>query len=173
MGPTVLGGVAALLLVLTWTLRRRSPVLLRSTDASGIAALNRAQIAQLRQSTSAGSAAGFTSPEAARLQPSGEAPAALEPSLPAAADARQRLQLLAALERQLQGDPAQRLGAMRTACRWGHMAALPLLRRGLRDVDPAVVLEAARGLERFRCCPLVNGAALAAQPLPRNVARMR
>lgn len=167
MGPTVLGGAAALLLVLYWTFRRRSPVLLRSTDASGIAALNRAQIAQLRQAPLA--------QPGGSVQPSTPQPPStpLLSPLPASGDGRERVRLLAQLEGHLCGEPALRLEAMRTARRWGHAAALPVLRRGLRDVDPAVVLEAARGLERFRSCPLANGKNAAAQPLPRNVARMR
>jgi len=168
MSPTFLGGVAAaLLLFVYWSLRRRSPVLLRSTDAAAIAALNRAQIALVRSDTDPANVDGApTLPELPL------ALAATPPVRPA--DARQRAQLLATLRRQLDADAPQRLEAMRTASQWGHPAALPVLRRGLRDVDPAVVQEAARGMERFRCCPRSHaGTSRTPVPLPRNVSRMR
>jgi hypothetical protein len=164
MGPSIVGGVAALLLVLTWSLRRRPALpLLRSTDASAIAALNRAQIALLR-------------PAPGRSDPgpsAGKAAAAGDSALPPPADARQRSQLRAHLLQQLRGDGQQRLQAMAIARRWGQRDALSVLRRGLRDVDPRVVQEAALGLERFRCCPLAAAGASPQRPLPPNVSRTR
>ena len=175
MGSSILGGAAALLLLLYWTLRRRNPpVLLRSTDASAVASLNRAQIALLRARP--GDSGGVGDPSAG---PAHAPSARLDPDcmeaapIPPAGDARQRAQLKAHLERQLCGDGPQRLQAMRTARRWGHPAALPVLRRGLRDVDPNVVLEAARGLDRFRRCPAAAAVASPQLPLPRNVSRTR
>jgi hypothetical protein len=169
MQPTILAGAAALLLFCYWSLRRRPPALLRSTDTSAIAALNRAQIALLQETASAGPGARTPAGEGSQApsQPLAMGPdpgAATPPSL-----------LAHRLERLLAGDGPQRLEAVRAARRWGHSAALPVLRRGLRDVDPAVVLEAARGMERFRGCPLVAAAAaVAAQPpLPRNVSLTR
>ncbi|MCP9928554.1 hypothetical protein [Cyanobium sp. CH-040] len=170
MSPTILGGVAALLLFAYWSLRRRSPVLLRSTDASSIAALNRAQIALVRGD--AGDRSAVVAAAVPEPSTSGADPAPIPPP----PDARQRAILLARLERQLSGDASSRLQAMRTARQWGDMAALPVLRRGLRDVDLAVVLEAAQGMERFRCSPRAAagaGVAGAQLPLPRNVSRMR
>ncbi|MGL6133467.1 MAG: HEAT repeat domain-containing protein [Prochlorococcaceae cyanobacterium] len=175
MGPSILAGAAALLLFLTWSLRRRTPpALLRSTDASAIAALNRAQIALLRAgpgrsdaapatgtAPSAGAAARRTADEIA------------DGVIPPPADARQRAQLKARLEQQLRGDGQQRLQAMGIARRWGQPDVLSVLRRGLRDVDPRVVREAARGLERFRCCPCSAARVRPQLPLPRNVSRTR
>ncbi|MGB5134166.1 MAG: HEAT repeat domain-containing protein [Prochlorococcaceae cyanobacterium] len=167
MSPTFLGGVAALLLFVYWSLRRRSPVLLRSTDATAIAALNRAQIALVRGDAAPRSADGALALPELPL-------AAVATALIRPADVRQRAQLLATLRRQLDGDAPLRLEAMRAASQWGHAAALPVLRRGLRDVDPAVVQEAARGMERFRCCPRIQaGTSRTPVPLPRNVSRTR
>lgn len=170
MGPSIIAGAAALVLVLTWSLRRCTPpVLLRSTDASAIAALNRAQIALMHQDSGPSDAgpggAGAASVDAAAPTAAG--------AIPPRADVRQRAQLKALLERQLRGDGTQRLQAMGIARRWGQPDALPVLRRGLRDVDPRVVEEAARGLERFRCCPRTAATAAPQLPLPRNVSRTR
>lgn len=174
MGPSIVAGAAALLLVLTWSLRRRTPpALLRSTDASAIAALNQAQIALVRRdsgpSDPGAAGAGASSLDAPAFTDAG----AGDGSIPPRADARQRAQLKARLERQLRGDGTQRLQAMGIARRWGQPDALPVLRRGLRDVDPRVVEEAARGLERFRCCPQAAATAGPQLPLPRNVSRTR
>jgi hypothetical protein len=169
MQPTILAGVAALLLFCYWSLRRRPTALLRSTDTSDVAALNRAQIALLRESVSGGPGA----PSDASTGSEDSSPPAL--AIPESADATPPSLRARRLQRLLAGDAPQRLAAMRAARRWGHPAALPVLRRGLRDVDPAVVQEAARGVERFRGCPLRTAAsAAAAQPLlPRNVSRTR
>lgn len=86
--------------------------------------------------------------------------------------AAERRRQLAALTRLARGGGADRRLAMQQAGRWGDPAVLPLLRRGLRDADPAVMAAAARGMERFRGKP---GSWLAVQtsPLPRRVARTR
>ena len=80
------------------------------------------------------------------------------------------------LERQLreamdQGDPAQRLEAVRLAGQWGHVSVLPLLRRGLRDADIQVVEAAAAAIERHRGSTRPSPVQVARPP--RNVARMR
>ena len=159
MNPSALGGGAALLLVLAWLLTRRKPAaLLRSTDASAVAALNRAQIARV---VALAAADGDSVASAAAAA----APAPLD--LPAAGDARGRAALLHTLRLQLQGGTPERLAAMRTAAGWRDRAVLPLLRRGLRDVDPQVVLAAAAGMASFR-----GRTAAPVQP-PRRVARTR
>ncbi len=174
MTTTLFAGATALLLVLSLILRRRSPPpLLRSSDTRAIAALNRAQIALAasaapRQEPAGPAVASPAPPTEPPLAGDGPAPV----PLPAPADSRRRAELTARLQHQLHGDPRQRLQAMRTARRWGHPAVLPLLRRGLRDVDPSVVLEAVQGIERFRTCPHV-AAARPQRPLPRNVSRTR
>ena len=167
MNPTVLGGAAALLLVaLWWSGRRRPAALLRSTDASAIAALNRAQIASVYRS-----GPGVARPPAAQEESQG--PAHQLP-VPPAASTLPRALLLRRLSLALGQDPATRLAALRLARSWGHRATVPLLLRGLRDSDPAVVREAALAMERFRGRPAAPGSSqLSAVPLPRNVARTR
>jgi hypothetical protein len=158
MNPTVLGGAASLLLVVLWWSGRRRPVqLLRSTDASAIAALNRAQIVAVRQPLPTV----VTQPSS---ESEGQCPAEALVDLPPSLVLR-RLSLA------LSQSPSTRLAALRQARVWGHRASLPLLLRGLRDPDPAVVLEAALAMERFRGRSAV--AQPAAEPLPRNVARNR
>lgn len=160
MNPSVLGGGAALLLVLAWLITRRKPVtVLRSTDASAVAALNRAQIARVAPVAPADESVAASVATAAT---------AANPTLPAAGDARGRATLLRTLRRQLQGSTPERLAAMRTAAGWGDRAVLPLLRRGLRDVDPQVVLAAAAGMASFR-----GRSAAPVQPAPRRVSRTR
>ena len=167
MNPTVLGGAASLLLlVLCWSGRRRPRQLLRSTDAAAIAALNRGQIAALRRpSGPALQAAGSESPgpscQPMRFPPPGEA---VPPAV-----------LLRRLAAAMTQEPAIRLAALRHARAWGHRSTVPLLLRGLRDSDPAVVREAVLALERFRGRPApATGADQAfAVSLPRNVALTR
>ncbi|MFO8237230.1 MAG: HEAT repeat domain-containing protein [Prochlorococcaceae cyanobacterium] len=174
MGPSIVAGAAALLLVLTWSLRRRSPpALLRSTDASAIAALNRAQIALLGSGPSRDTAGPAGGTAASPGAPAATLEAAVDGAIPPPGDARRRAQLRARLELQLRGDGQQRLQAMGIARRWGRREALPVLRRGLRDVDPRVVQEAALGLDRFRRCPLAAASAGPQRPLPPNVSRTR
>jgi len=163
MNPSVFGGGAALVLVLSWLITRRRPVVvLRSTDASAVAALNRAQISLVMGQPQA------TEP----LHPAvTSADASL--SLPAAADARGRARLLRELSQALQGSPAERRAAITTAASWADRAALPLLQRGLRDVDPQVVHTAARAMARFRGrCAAVQVLITSDDllPLPRNAA---
>lgn len=165
MNAPILGGAAALVVGCLWLVRGRRPPLLRSTDAAAIAALNRAQIAAV-QSPPDGKPVG-DGPAAAGL-------AAWQP--PARTDrAGQRL-LLSQLRAALAADPSSRLLALQRARCWGHPATLPLLRRGLRDSDPAVVREAALAIQRFRGRPRAAGPGLVqaeVPPLPRNVARTR
>ena len=163
MNPSVLGGGAALLLVLAWLITRRKPVtVLRSTDASAVAALNRAQIAQLVPLAPADQSVDVSVAPA-----SGTATV----TLPAVGDARGRAALLQTLRRQLQGSTSERLAAMRTAAGWRDRAVLPLLRRGLRDVDPQVVLAAAAGMASFRGRTAAPVQPL--QPALRRVSRTR
>jgi hypothetical protein len=164
MNPTVLGGAASLLLLAFWWSGRRRPAqVLRSIDASAIAALNRAQIAAVHQ----------LAPEAPRVA-GGESPspAALFASPGSAVP---HGVLLRRLSVALSQEPTIRLAALRHARAWGDRATLPLLLRGLRDSDPAVVREAALAIERFGGCPVASAGALqvSAAPLPRNVARTR
>jgi hypothetical protein len=61
--------------------------------------------------------------------------------------------------------------AMALAAAWSHRAALPLLKRGLRDTDPAVVVLAAGAMERFRRSSVASPQPAA--KAPRNVSRTR
>ena len=165
MNPSVLGGGAALLVALAWLITRRRPVaVLRSTDASAVAALNRAQITQVQELTG--------------VDPEEALPSIAEPSedfaFPAASDARGRAALVQALSLQLQGTTPERLEAITRAAGWGDRVALPLLQRGLRDVDPEVVLAASTGMARFRGrTPGYEAVAKTnPMPLPRNAAAL-
>jgi hypothetical protein len=177
MNPTVLSACAALLLALLWLAQRRRPVtLLRSTDASAVAALNRAQIARPLDASTAGDAAvaqAGADQEADR--PGSPLAVGSGPGLPLPGQAFARRSLLRELNSRVRADATQRREAIELAGRWGHPAVLPLLRRGLRDVDPGVVAAAAAALERFRGCPRLRQGRASAQPvsLPRNVARTR
>jgi hypothetical protein len=160
--PSLLAALS-LVSVLAWLLsRRRPPALLASTDASAVATLNRVQISLVRERLNA------SPPPQDQAAPSAN-PAA-SPALPAPGDGRGRSLLLLRLQRQLHGDNAERLAAVIQAVAWGDRRSLPLLQRGLRDVDPAVVRVAARGMAAFRGRSDASGAlaagSLAGLPLP-------
>ena len=163
MNPSILGGAAVAVLLWLLVRRRRAAVILRSTDTGAIAALNRAQIELVQEPVPADPSADAAPPEQELLPP-----------LPAPADRAGRQRLL----RQLQADlacsePGRRRQALRQARLWGHRSTLPLLRLGLRDVDPAVVREAAEAMARFRGRTLPSPAPGFQRTLPRNVARTR
>ena len=172
LNPSLLAAFS-LVSVLVWLLsRRRPPALLASTDASAVAALNRVQISLVRERPNAPPPPEQTAPDANAAAP---------PALPAPGDGRGSSLLLLRLQRQLHGDNAERLAAVIQAVAWGDRRTLPLLQRGLRDVDPAVVRVAARGMAAFRgrCASGVTGATaagalagspLAGLPLPANAA---
>jgi hypothetical protein len=165
MNPTFLGGAAALLLCVLWWSGRRRPVqLLGSTSTAAIAALNRAQIAAVQESAAAAS---LDAGENAADPAAAGSAVRPGPGLPQAL-------LLRRLSGALTQEPATRLQALRQARAWGDRATVPLLLRGLRDSDPAVVREAVLAMERFRGRARAPGAAQEPVfPLPRNVARSR
>lgn len=166
MNPSVLGGGAALLVVLAWLITRRKPVpVLRSTDASEVAALNRAQITQVMALAAA--------PQALETMAQEELKGSVV--LPAPGDTRARAELLRELAVQLQGPTAERLAAISVAASWADRSVLPLLRRGLRDVDLQVVLAASTGMAAFRGRTAGQGAIAQIErlPLPRNAAALR
>jgi HEAT repeat protein len=94
---------------------------------------------------------------------------------PAAAVAGGRSAYRTRLEALYRGDRASRLLAIEAAHRWGDRLCLPLLRRGLRDTDPAVMRAAAVAIERFRGRTAAAPVAPSPQPAgrPRRVARTR
>jgi len=158
MNQALSGAAIAAVIAVLWLLGRPRTTILRSTDTSAIAALNRSQMTLVQ-------GAGGAKAAAATVH------AAAEAALPAAADLRGRRQLLLQLERQFQAGGGERQRAMATCGAWGHRAALPLIQRGLRDADPQVSRLAAAAMERFRGRSS-GGAQPSAKP-PRNVSRTR
>lgn len=190
MSQALGGAVVSAVLVAAWLLGRRRPVLIRSTDAAAVAALNRAQMALI-----ATGATGASSAEAGGVAAADPAASPDPPSDPELAlgwpldrpslqrlgaeqlqlerphDARSR----AALLRQLQADFAAagvaRRRALARCVAWGDRATLPLVQRGLRDADPVVAGLAARAMAAFRGRSPATGAVAQPPRLPRNVSR--
>jgi hypothetical protein len=174
MNPTLLGAVCATLLVVFWLAAQRRPrPFLRSSDTSAVAALNRVQIELVRPSAVASEVVGAGSEQHPSRAAGGlgaldsAAVGAVAVALPGPADARGRRLLLQRLGAAAMADPQQRIEAMRIARRWGDRSVLPLLRRGLRDVHPAVVAEAALAMAAYR------GRLVQPALRPRRVSRIR
>ena len=160
MTQALSGAAIAAVIAACWLLGRPRPKILRSTDASAVAALNRGRMELILRRDQ------DTAPETAA--PSS---AAAELLLPAAADLRGRRQLLGQLQRQFQAGGHQRREALELCLAWGHRDALPLIRRGLRDSDCTVAALAAEAMQQFRGLPAPVQPAAA--PVPRNVSRTR
>ena len=161
MNQALSGAALAAVIAVLWLLGRPRTTILRSTDTSAIAALNRSQMS-LVQGSGGGPA---PTAEVGRA-------AADTAALPAPSDLRGRRQLLLQLERQFQAGGRDRQRAMATCAAWGHRAALPLIQRGLRDADPQVSRLAAAAMDRFRGRSGASSPQPAAKP-PRNVSRTR
>ena len=159
MNQALSGAALAAVIAVLWLLGRPRTTILRSTDTSAIAALNRSRMTLVQGGGGAKAAAAITD-------------AAAEPVLPAGSDLRGRRQLLLQLERQFQAGGTERRRAMATCGTWGHRAALPLIQRGLRDADPQVSRLAAAAMDRFRGRSGASSPQPAAKP-PRNVSRTR
>jgi len=161
MTQALSGAAIAAAIAICWLLGRPRPKILRSTDASAVAALNRSQMELVLSQ-------GVEQP--APTLESTQATAAL--ALPSAADVRGRRQLLAQLEQQFKAGGEQRQQALAVCAAWRHRDALPLIRRGLRDSDCQVAALAAAAMGHFR-----GRSAATPQPVPakapRNVARTR
>ncbi len=193
MHPSLAALLVAAVLSAGWLLGRRRGPLVRNPDTHDVAALNRAQIALVQSGgasqpllglPSASRPPGRTGTAGAEL-PSGPAavasvvPGSLLPgTAPGAAGGgssafRSPATFLTALEGLYRGDAASRLQAIQAAHRWGDRRSLPLLRRGLRDADPAVMLAAARAIERFRGRPAASAVKAVAyrSASPRKVSR--
>ncbi|MBM5791487.1 MAG: HEAT repeat domain-containing protein [Cyanobacteria bacterium M_surface_10_m1_298] len=157
MTQALSGAAIAIVIAVFWVLGRPKRTILRSTDTSAIAALNRGQME-------------LVIPADVRLETQRQARIA---ALPAPSDRRGRLQLLQQLEHSFLKGGLARREAMELCVAWGHRDALPLIRRGLRDADSQVALLAAGAMDSFRgrTSPAL-AAAQAAKP-PRNVSRTR
>ncbi len=172
-----LGGavVVSALLVATWLLGRRRPALMRSTDAAAVAALNRAQMALVAEGgTGAARPEAGDAPAAAPITPPVAAPdpsLALDRPLDRPGDARGRAALLRRLQADFAAAGPARQRALAQCLAWGDRAALPLVRRGLRDADPVVAGLAARAMEAFRGRSQAPAAGAQPPRLPRNVSR--
>ena len=155
MQNVLLPGAVVLLTVVLWLRRKPVKPMLSSTDASGVAQLNRAQLELVIEPTSQADAADGS----------------LEPWT-APATPLERLSLERRLKADMEAGPEERLRAVRLAARWGHRSALPLLRQALRDTDARVVEEAAAAIAPFRGASAAAPTRQPARP-PRNVSRMR
>ena len=158
MTQALYGAAIAAVIAACWLLGRPRPKILRSTDASAVAALNRTQM------------------ELVLVRDEGPAvdhPIPIPLALPTAADRRGRLQLLAELERQFQAGGSQRQQALAVCAAWRHRDALPLIRRGLRDSDQQVAALAAEAMQAFRGRTAAATAQVTPVKPPRNVSRTR
>ena len=162
MTQALSGAAIAAVIAACWLLGRPRPKILRSTDASAVAALNRSRMELVVRRD------GDTEPATAH---DSQAAAAETILLPAAADLRGRRQLLMQLHQQFQAGGQQRRQALTVCAAWRHREALPLIRRGLRDSDCRVAALAAEAMQTFRGRPVPAQAA--AVPAPRNVSRTR
>lgn len=145
-----------LLVALLWLFTRRQPRLSRSSPASG--PVSSPSLLQPSMALGASAAVAIARPSGGAMQQS-------------QLDVRGRAQRLAQASAALSADPAQRQQAMEQLGRWGDRAALPLLKRGLRDPHPQVVLAAAQAMERFRGRSAGSSAVVSersSQRLPRN-----
>lgn len=159
VNSSLLAAVGASLLAALWLLARRRPPAPFQRDVSDVVALNRAQITLAR--------APAGSPATAATAGADDGATTL-PAPPD--DGRCRHLHLRRLEDLYRAGGDRRREAMTAARLWGHPAVLPLLRRGLRDADPQVMVEAARAMELFRGKP---GAAAARARSPQATARPR
>ena len=164
MNQLLAGGAALVLVAVLWGLGRKpGKTLLRSTDATSVAAINRAQLGLVKASLP-------------QTDPGSQVEAAdgtfqtdlFQPPVSTAERLSLERRLRGAMD---QGNPEQRLEAVTLAGQWGHASVLPLLRRGLRDANSLVVEAAATAIERHRGATRPTPAQVARPP--RNVARMR
>ena len=185
MPASLTAAVAAAVLAALWLLGRRRQPLIRDTDTSAVAALNRAQIALVQarvedpQATLAGPAGaasmgmlGSGSPESPGSTSGRERPMTME--LPERRATHEVLRFRATLRTLYKQGGSSRLEAVQAARHWGDPSTLPLLRQALRDPNPAVVREAAAAIHRFRG-RRGSGEQKAPQPAaaPRRVSRTR
>jgi hypothetical protein len=177
MNPSLLGVLAAFALATgLWLAGRRPRPLLKSTDTREVAALNRAQNTLVWEARQAPPAEASANPANAAGGPGGglrvgeavdDGWAPAQPLAPVPSprlSAAERQAWLRELRRHERAGGPMRLAALRRARAWGSRDTLPLLRRGLRDTDPAVVREAALAMEAFRGRPSASWPSSASRP---------
>ena len=155
MQNVLLPGAVVLLTVVLWLRRKPVKPMLSSTDASGVAQLNRAQLELVIE------------PASEVDSSDGVLEAWTAPTTPL-----ERLDLERRLRADMEAGPEERLRAVRLAARWGHRSALPWLRQALWDSDARVVEAAAAAIAPFRGAPAAAPTRQPTRP-PRNVSRMR
>jgi hypothetical protein len=161
MTQALSGAAIAAVVAVCWLLGRPRPRILRSTDASAVAALNRSRMELVLARESEATEPGDAEPETAEAI-----------TLPTPADQRGRRRLLGQLEQQFLAGGEQRRQALAVCATWRHRDTLPLLRRGLRDSDSQVAALAAEAMAHFRGRTAAPVQPVQARP-PRNVSRTR
>jgi hypothetical protein len=172
MTQALSGAAIAAVIAVCWLLGRPRPKILRSTDTSAVAALNRGQMELvLEAAAGAATATAATDPHA---EPGSGAPALADGGTPSwPREQRQRGLLLRQLEQQFLAGGEPRRQAMALCGAWNHRDTLPLIRRGLRDSDPSVVGLAAEAMAAFRGRSTAGASAQPTARPPRNVSRTR
>jgi hypothetical protein len=174
MTQALSGAAIAAVIAVCWLLGRPRPKILRSTDTTAVAALNRGQMERLLDApinaadanAPEGIGPGFGADQGQGLVFSGRA-------LSWPRDQRERGLLLRQLDQQFLAGGEARRQAMALCAAWNHRDTLPLIRRGLRDSDPAVVGLAADAMAGFRGRTTAGVTAQPATKPPRNVSRTR
>ncbi len=165
MTQALSGAAIAAVIAVCWLLGRPRPKILRSTDTSAVAALNRGQM----ELVLAASADANEDPDLGSADPAMADDTT--PSWPR--DQRQRGLLLRQLEQQFLAGGEPRRQAIALCVAWNHRDTLPLIRRGLRDSDPSVVGLAAEAMAAFRGRSTAGASAQPTAKPPRNVSRTR
>lgn len=87
---------------------------------------------------------------------------------------QQKINLIKKITTLSQGNPNARLEAIKISNAWGDRAILPILKKGLKDSDPRVVIEAASAMNKFRGLPHIQNNQTSEQGRPpRNISLMR
>ena len=163
MTQALSGAAIAAVIAVCWLLGRPRPKILRSTDTTAVAALNRGQMERLLDGTGERPVSPDPGPTASPT----------ETLTPHPRTARERGQLLRALEQGFASSGEARRQAMALAAAWGDRVTLPLVRRGLRDSDPVVMQLAAEAMAGFRGRTPSAASPQPAAKAPRNVSRTR
>ena len=154
----ILAGSAAFVVVLVmWGLGKRpNKKILLSTDASGVAEINRSQVELVSS---------FEGKNPKKIAQSVQS----ETTWQEPKTARDRADLQIQLRQLMNSGPEERLQAIETCIKWGDKTTVAFLKRGLKDSDSRVVIASAIGIKQQK-----NNKSLIQEKLPpRNVALMR